>query len=90
MARKETVTKVVGSDTFETDRRKHHVRLAGVNTPKKGEKGYGAAKNALRDLIQGKQVVIETVGRDTKNIGCVARVKTGTSSVNKAMAKHSK
>lgn len=90
MARKETVTNVIDGKTFETDRRKHPVRLAEVDTPEKGEKGYGAAKNALRDLIKGKEVAIDTVGRGRKNVGTVARVKSGRVSVNKAMAKHSK
>lgn len=90
MARKETVTKVIDGDTFVTDRRKHPVILADVDVPEKGEKGYGAAKKALKDMIQGKEVAIETVGRGKKNVGSVARVKFGRSSVNKAMAKHSK
>lgn len=90
MARKETVTKVIDGKTFETNRRKHPVKLAEVDTPEKGEKGYGAAKNALRDLIKGKEVDIETVGRGKKNIGSVAHVTSGKMSVNKAMAKHNK
>lgn len=90
MVWKEIVTQVIDGDTFETDRRKHPVRLADVDAPRKGEKGYGAAKKALKDLIQGQQVAIETIGRDKKYLGSVARVKSGRKSVNKAMAKHSK
>lgn len=39
MPRKEKVTKIIDGDTFETDRRKHPVRLANVDTPEKGQSG---------------------------------------------------
>ena len=89
MARKETVTKVIDGDTFETDRRTNPVRLANVDTPEKGEKGYGDAKNALRKLIQGKEVSIDTKARD-KYRRSVANVKVGRESVNKKMKQHGK
>ena len=37
MARKEKVTKIIDGDAFMTDRRKHPVRLANVDTPEKGQ-----------------------------------------------------
>ena len=89
MPRKERVTRVIDGDTFETDRRKNPVRLANVDTPEKGEKGYGDAKRALQNLIQGEEVIIDTKARDTY-ARSVANVKLGRKSVNKEMKKHDK
>ncbi len=60
------------------------MRLANVNAPEKGSRGAGAATQALRDLIQGQTVSIETVARD-KYGRCVANVKFGNGSINAAM-----
>jgi endonuclease YncB( thermonuclease family) len=89
MERKEKATEVFDGDTFLTSRRKYPVRLEGVNTPEKGETGYKQAKKALKELIQGKEVIIETVARD-KFRRPVAKVKVGNKSVNKAMKKFGK
>ena len=86
---KEKVTKVIDGDTFITSRRKKPVRLANVDTPEKGQKGYGAAKAKLQKLIHGEEVRINTVARD-KYGRAVANVKVGPKSVNKAMKKHQK
>jgi endonuclease YncB( thermonuclease family) len=84
MARKEKVTKVIDGDTFETASRKNPVRLANVDAPEKGQPGAGKATEALRKLIQGKEVIIDTVARDRYGRS-VANVKVGRKSVNKAM-----
>jgi len=84
MAREEKVTKVIDGDTFETNRRKHPVRLANVDTPEKKQKGYQKAKTGLKDLICGEYVTVETVTRD-KYGRAVANVKKGRKSVNKHM-----
>ena len=84
MARKERVTRVIDGDTFETASRKHPVRLANVNAPEKGQRGGASATNALKELIAGEAVTIETVARD-KYSRTVANVKVGRKSVNKAM-----
>ncbi len=84
MARKERVTRVIDGDTFETASRKKPVRLANVSAPEKGQRGGAAATNALKGLIDGKTVTIETVARD-KYARSVANVKIGRNSVNKAM-----
>ena len=85
MARKERVTRIIDGDTFETASRKRPVRLAGVDAPEKGERGGAAATQALRDLIGGETVTIETVGRSYGR--AVAKVKVGGRSVNNAMNK---
>lgn len=81
---KEKVTKVIDGDTFLTSRRKKPVRLANVNAPEKGEKGYGEAKAKLSNLILNQEVRIETIARD-KYGRAVANVYIGRESVNKKM-----
>jgi endonuclease YncB( thermonuclease family) len=84
MPRKETVTRVIDGDTFTTASRTHPVRLANVDAPEKGQRGARKATQTLRDLVQGKQVEIDTVARDTYG-RAVANVKQGGKSVNRAM-----
>jgi endonuclease YncB( thermonuclease family) len=84
MARREKVTKVIDGDTFETASRTNPVRLANVDAPEKGQPGAGKATQALRNLIQGEEVTIDTVARDQYGRS-VANVKVGGKSVNKAM-----
>ena len=84
MTRKETVKKVIDGDTFTTNSRKHPVRLANVNAPEKGRPGSAKATQALKGLVQGQQVQINTVARD-KYRRSVAKVSVGGKSVNKAM-----
>ena len=89
MARKETVTRVIDGDTFETGSRKNPVRLANVDTPEKGRPGAAKARDALSGLILGKTVSIDTKARDVYGRS-VAKVKVGRKSVNKAMERHKK
>jgi endonuclease YncB( thermonuclease family) len=84
MVRKERVTEVIDGDTFKTSRRKHAVRLADVDAPEKGRPGAKQATEALRKMIEGKEVAVETVARD-KYGRSVAKVKVGRESVNKKM-----
>ena len=84
MPRKEKVTRVLDGDTFLTDRRKNPVRLANIDAPEKGAPGGSAATRALRNLIEGEEVSIDTVARDSYGRS-VAKVKVGRRSVNKAI-----
>lgn len=84
MSRKEKVIRVIDGDTFETASRKKPVRLANVNAPEKGQRGSAKATEALRKMIEGEEVRIETVGRD-KYGRAVAKVYKGRESVNKKM-----
>ena len=63
MARKEKVTKVIDGDTFQTASRKNPVRLANVNAPEKGQAGAAKATKTLKNMIQGKEVTVDTVDR---------------------------
>jgi len=82
MSRKEKVTKIIDGDTFKTASRKNPVRLANVDAPEKGQPGSAKATEALRKMIQGKKVRIDTVSRD-KYGRAVANVYLGRESVNK-------
>lgn len=84
--RKETVTRVIDGDTFCTKSRKSSVRLANVNAPEKGTKAGTTASKALRSMIQGKKVEVNTVARD-KYHRAVANVKVDGKSVNSLMNK---
>lgn len=84
MAKNEKVTRIIDGDTFETNRRKHPVRLANVNAPEKGKRGAPQARKELEKLVLGKSVDVDTVARDKYN-RTVANVKIGRRSVNKAM-----
>jgi len=86
MSRKEKVTRVIGSDTFETASRKKSVRLANVHAPEKEQRGAAKATEALRKMIEGEEVRIETVSRD-KYGRSVAKVYKGRESINKKMQK---
>lgn len=86
MVRKETVTRVIDGDTFETASRKHPIRLANVDAPEKREPGGSKATQDLRSLIQGKKVTVDTIARDGYGRS-VARVKADGKSVNRAMNK---
>ena len=55
-----------------------------MDAPEKGARGGTAATNALKGLIQGETVSVDTVARDRYGRS-VANVKVGRRSVNKAM-----
>ena len=82
--RKETVKRVIDGDTFITASRSHPVRLANVDAPEKGKPGSAKATQALRNLIQGQQVKVDTVARDPYG-RAVANVKVDGKSVNRSM-----
>ena len=86
MSRKEKVTKIIDGDTFKTASRKNPVRLANVDAPEKGQPGSAKATEALRKMIEGEEVRIDTVSRD-KYGRAVANIYLGRESVNKKMQK---
>jgi endonuclease YncB( thermonuclease family) len=86
MAAKEIVTKVIDGDTFGTSRRSKLVRLADVDAPEKNQPGYKKATEALKKLILGEEVRVETVARDRYG-RAVAKVYLGHESINKKMQK---
>ena len=83
---KETVTRVIDGDTFLTARRKHPIRLAGVDAPERGTKAGTAATRKLKTMIQNKKVTVQTVARDVYG-RAVANVKVGNKSINETIKK---
>lgn len=61
------VTGVDDGDSFwmRIDHRKVHIRLCGIDSPERGQPGYGAAAGALAAMIEGKQVHCLQVGLET-------------------------
>ena len=60
------VTRVIDGDTFKVspnwewgDKTGDTVRAAGYDTPEEGEAGYEAAKNKLKNLIEGEEVELK-------------------------------
>ena len=62
-----TVAHVVDGDTFDVcdARLCTRIRLCGVNSPEKGERGFVEAKAAMRALIDGKAVRCRQIGAGT-------------------------
>lgn len=52
------VTGVDDGDSFRmrVEKRNVHIRLCGIDSPERGEPGYGAAAGTLAAMIEGKQV----------------------------------
>ena len=84
MATTRKVTDIVDGDTLKVGQSTPSIRLANVNAPEKGQKGYGDAKVQLAILTRGKQATITPVATDVYG-RTVAEVKVGNKSVNKAM-----
>ena len=58
---------VFDGDTLRLKNHESRIRLWGIDTPEKGEKGADAARNALIKLVQGKQ--LEVIKMDTDRYG---------------------
>lgn len=62
-ARTHAIYKVIDGDTFYTVDDK--IRIAGIDTPERGEPGYKEARDALAKLLSGsKVVVVEPIAKD--------------------------
>ena len=61
------VSRVIDGDTFETVKG-DKVRLLGINTPEKSEKGYEDAKSFLQQL-EGEQIILEYIKEDRDKYG---------------------
>lgn len=66
------VARVIDGDTFEliTGER---VRLIGIDTTEKGEKCYQEAKDRLRELVEGKDIILEKDATDKDRYGRLLR-----------------
>ena len=68
MARRNVkVTRVKDGDTFKIDqkiRKTDWVRIAGVDTPEKGQAGFRKAKEFTKRQIEDKPVTLDIKGKD--------------------------
>jgi len=58
-----TVKEVQDGDTFVTESGEE-IRIAGVDTPEKGQPGAGKARKYLKKLIEGKKVKVLPKAKD--------------------------
>ena len=81
MARKfmRRTTKIIDGDTIKVNkpvRGSSYIRLAGKNTPEKGEPGFQNAKSNLRSRVGGKKVWVSPVGKSYgRTVARVRRVR---------------
>ncbi len=59
------VSRVIDGDTFQLSRPLVRIRLCGVDTPEKGQRGYREATQFTKALVAGKDVRCRTVGEGT-------------------------
>ena len=84
MPAKQKVVDIIDGDTFKISKGAPSIRLANVDAPERGEKGWGDAKVKLAMLTRGKNVTITPLAKDVYG-RIVADVKVGNKSINKAM-----
>ena len=85
----EYVSTVFDGDTFDTTTSQPAVRLAGIDTPERGEPGFESAKSALEALVLNKWVNVHTNGNGYYGRR-IADVWVGQIHVNQAMKRYSK
>ncbi len=66
------VTHVVDGDTVDLDSG-DSVRLVGIDTPERGECGFGPAQSALKKLVLGKEVTLVESDEDADKYGRLLR-----------------
>lgn len=70
------VKKIIDGDTMVVSSSisgANYIRIAGVDAPEKGQRGYQTAKASLKSRIGGKKVWVTPVGKSYGRI--VARVR---------------
>ena len=78
------VKKVIDGDTFQ-DSRNRFYRLADVDAPEKTERGYKAAKEALKNMIAGEELVVKQVGESYNRKVVIARILGEKTTINAKM-----
>ncbi len=76
------VKRIIDGDTFEVRNRvrgTRFIRLAGIDTPEKGQRGYSSAKSELNRL-RGKVVTLVPKGRSYNRV--VADVRYRRKKIN--------
>jgi len=60
-----TVSRVIDGDTFQLSRPLVRIRLCGVDTPERGQRGYREATLLTEAIVAGKSVRCRVVGEGT-------------------------
>ena len=66
------ISKIIDGDTIKLENGET-VRLLGINTPEKGQPYYEESTNRLRELIEGKEVILESDIDDKGQYGRLLR-----------------
>lgn len=83
------VVGVTDGDTLillDADKARHKVRLHGIDAPEKGQAFGAKAKQALSDLVFGKEVIVAVTDVDRYE-RLVGRVRQGDAGVNLALVR---
>lgn len=75
------VKKVIDGDTFQ-DSRNRFYRLADVDAPEKRERGYKSAKENLKNMIVGEELVVKQVGKSYNRKVVIARIPGEKTTIN--------
>jgi len=82
--KKVKIIKAIDGDTMR-DSRGNYYRLAGIDTPEKGSRNYGKAKEKLENKVEGEIVYLKEVGKSYGRSVVEARVKGEKSTINESM-----
>ena len=82
----EKVKKIIDGDTLQLENKKF-IRLAGIDTPEKGKKGYLQAKDDLKRIIGKSEIKLNPVGISYGRIVAEVTKKGNTQTVNQPMKK---
>ncbi len=66
------VSKIIDGDTIEVETGER-IRLIGINTPERGQPYYQEATNRLKELVEGKNIVLESDVQDKDQYGRLLR-----------------
>lgn len=83
-AMKIKVKKIIDGDTFQ-DTRSRFFRLANIDTPEKRERGYQKAKETLKNLIEGEELLAKVEGKSYNRKVVIVRKPGEKMSINDKM-----
>jgi len=78
------VKKVIDGDTILTTKNKY-VRLAEVNTPEKGARGFKKAKETLANYVEDENLVVKVVGKSYGRDVAILRKSGEKTTINTKM-----
>lgn len=78
------VKKIIDGDTFQ-DSRNRFYRLANVDAPEKKERGYNTAKENLKNMIAGEELIVKQVGESYNRKVVIAKIPGEKTTINSKM-----